>query len=229
MLFRSWLVDISPPQPVQRQGFLGIRFAFHPGTTTAPAIPVFSVIVDELSVDLARDPQQVSVDLERKEWQMVDIPFTAYDLPNDYGDGLRDQVDIVDSIRLEGNMTGVFYLDNIRIAASFADLPLNTAVVEEQDNGGPQGFRLEQNYPNPFNSETVIRYGLPADGPVELAVFNTDGQHVATLVKGLRRAGNYALRWDGRDNRARTVASGIYIYRLRAGELMQTQKLTLLR
>ena len=75
----------------------------------------------------------------------------------------------------------------------------------------------------------LFRSGLPADGPVELAVFNTDGQHVATLVKGPRRAGNYSLRWDGRDNRARTVASGIYIYRLRAGELMQTQKLTLLR
>jgi len=227
--FSPWSVDIVPPSPINRQGFLGVRFAFHPGQVEVPAIPILSVIIDELSVDLVRDPDQVSVDLTKSEWQMVDIPFTAFDQLNFYGEGLRDQVDAVDSIRIEGNMTGIFYLDNIRVAASFVDPPPFTAVVEERDEQQPQDFGLGQNYPNPFNSETVIRYSLPQDGPVELAVFNMDGQHVATLAQGQRQAGAYTLRWDGRDNKGQAVASGIYLYRLRAEGWTQTHKLTLLR
>jgi flagellar hook assembly protein FlgD len=56
-----------------------------------------------------------------------------------------------------------------------------------------------------------------------------DGQHVATLAQGQRQAGAYTLRWDGRDNKGQAVASGIYLYRLRAEGWTQTHKLTLLR
>ena len=227
--FTPWSVEIVPPEAVIRKGFIGVRLAFHPGEIEIPAFPILSLTIDGLSVALVQNPDEDMVNLEHRQWQQVDIPFTMFDQENKYGEGLRDQVDAIDSITLNGNLTGVFYLDNIRIAASFVDLPPPTAVVEERGESQPQNFNLGQNYPNPFNSETVIHYALPEAGTVELAVFNMEGQHVTTLVKGERRSGDYTLRWDGRDNQEREVASGIYLYRLRVGEWMQTRKLTLLR
>ena len=89
---------------------------------------------------------------------------------------------------------------------------------------------MEQNYPNPFNSGTVIRFALSERRDIELSVFNLAGQQVATLVDGVRAAGVYALHWDGRDDDGRPLASGVYLYRLRAGEQqVETRKLLLLR
>ena len=66
-------------------------------------------------------------------------------------------------------------------------------------------------------------------GSVELAVFNLTGQRVATLVDGVRNAGTYTVGWDGRDNSGRGLASGIYLYRLRTGQQVQSRKLLLLQ
>jgi len=89
---------------------------------------------------------------------------------------------------------------------------------------------LEQNYPNPFNSSTVIRFALPTSQDVELAIYNLAGQKVATLVDGTRQAATYTVRWDGRDVSGHDLASGVYLYRLRAGgEQVQTRKLVLIR
>jgi len=107
----------------------------------------------------------------------------------------------------------------------------NTAVTETFVATLPQDFILDQNYPNPFNSSTVIRFALPTSADVELAVYNPTGQQVATLVNGLRQAGAYTIHWDGRDDRDRELASGIYLYRLqtRDGTQIETRKLLLLR
>ena len=104
-----------------------------------------------------------------------------------------------------------------------------TAVVEVRDESLPQSFTLSQNYPNPFNPETTIRFDLPRSEEIDLAVYNLTGQKVATLAHGLREAGTYTLRWDGQDNDGRELASGVYMYRLEAGERMETRKLLLLR
>ena len=94
----------------------------------------------------------------------------------------------------------------------------------------PLNFALGPNYPNPFNSATTIRFVLPASEDVELAIFNLAGQQVATLVDGVREAGAYAVRWEGRDDDGRELASGVYLYRLHAGERqVETRKLLLLR
>jgi len=87
----------------------------------------------------------------------------------------------------------------------------------------PQGFVLEQNYPNPFNPKTAISYQLSPTGQaaasrVELAVYNLLGQKVRTLVQARQPAGRYEVTWDGRDDTGREVGSGVYIYRLRAGD-----------
>ena len=105
----------------------------------------------------------------------------------------------------------------------------NTAIVEAYAATVPDHFKLQQNYPNPFNSSTIIRVVLPTNVEVDLAVYNLAGQKVATLVAGARQAGTYTLHWDGHDDGGRELASGAYLYRLRAGERMETRKMLLLR
>jgi len=90
--------------------------------------------------------------------------------------------------------------------------------------GIPAEFELSQNYPNPFNPSTTIRYGLPSRSHVTLTVFNILGQQVATLVEGEMEAGYHEAVFD-----ASRLASGVYLYRLQAGDFVQTKRLVLLR
>jgi len=90
-------------------------------------------------------------------------------------------------------------------------------------------FELPQNYPNPFNPETEISYSLPNDSYVKLAIYNIKGQKVKTLVNGFETAGYKAIRWDGTDETGQKVASGIYFYRLEAGDFTQTRKMVLMK
>ncbi len=80
-----------------------------------------------------------------------------------------------------------------------------------------------------LNPETTIRFDLPSSGEAELSLFNLTGQRVAKLIRGFREMGSYTLRWDGTDDAGRALASGMYIYRLTAGDRVETRKLMLLR
>ena len=95
--------------------------------------------------------------------------------------------------------------------------------------GLPEGPQLQQNAPNPFNSQTVISWFLLQDGPSRLEVYALTGQRVAVLSQGPQKAGLYRLRWDGRDDQGRPLASGVYLYRLVTSQGVHTRKLTLLR
>jgi hypothetical protein len=90
--------------------------------------------------------------------------------------------------------------------------------------GRPGQFRLEQNYPNPFNPSTTIHYTLPAALQVTLTVFNTLGQQVAAPVDEFQGAGSHEAHFGGEG-----LASGVYFYRLKAGDLVATKRLILLR
>jgi len=96
--------------------------------------------------------------------------------------------------------------------------------VKEKELGQPNTYRLAQNYPNPFNPSTTIRYGLAKSGHVTLKVFNLYGQEIATLVNETKSAGEYKIQWNPNN-----VPCGVYMYRLRAGEFVQTRKLVLLQ
>ncbi len=93
----------------------------------------------------------------------------------------------------------------------------------------PDKFSLDQNYPNPFNPETEISYSIPSGSHVTLEVYNITGQKVVTLIDGYQEAGRHTARWDSRDEQGDGVASGIYLYRLTAGEYTQTRKMTLMK
>jgi hypothetical protein len=95
--------------------------------------------------------------------------------------------------------------------------------------GIPEDYGLLQNYPNPFNPETEIRFQLPEAGQVMVKIFNINGEEIRTLLNGQYEAGYHRVRWDGKDKNGNAVASGVYLYELRAGSFSQVRKMSLLR
>jgi len=93
----------------------------------------------------------------------------------------------------------------------------------------PNDFSLLQNSPNPFNSKTVIRYQLPRNGTAKISIFNLLGQKVRTLMDERKPMGYYTVCWDGKDDNGRTMASGIYFYKMKAGEFTDIKKMVLLK
>ncbi len=95
---------------------------------------------------------------------------------------------------------------------------------EDEVQSIPKTYSLGQNYPNPFNAVTKISYTLPRDSQVKLEIYNILGQRVTTLVEGKQKSGYKTTVWD-----ANLFASGIYFYRLRAGDFMETRRMILLK
>ena len=111
------------------------------------------------------------------------------------------------------------------VAAFLQEPP--TVVAEEASDVRPAGFSLEQNYPNPFNGRTTITYELPKPGGVELTLYDLLGQPVRRLVSEYRGAGSHQVSWDGADDEGNPVASGVYLYRLKSGNLQRARRLVL--
>jgi len=105
--------------------------------------------------------------------------------------------------------------------------------VKDDPKGGvsgiPKAFNLSQNYPNPFNAVTVISFAMPKAGHVNLEVYNILGQKVKDLVNEKVTAGYKKVVWDGKDNSGKTVASGVYFYKLRTEGFVEVMKMTLLK
>jgi photosystem II stability/assembly factor-like uncharacterized protein len=104
-----------------------------------------------------------------------------------------------------------------------------TGIINDKGPGIPSNFSLEQNYPNPFNPNTTIEYSIPNylqgnSSLVQLKVYNLLGKEVATLVNSYQPAGNYKVNFNGT-----AFASGVYFYRLKAGNYIETRKLILMK
>jgi hypothetical protein len=93
----------------------------------------------------------------------------------------------------------------------------------------PTTFSLEQNYPNPFNPPTEILYSIPQNARVSLIIYNTLGQKVRTLVAAPQAAGSYVVSWDGRNDAGERIASGLFIYQLKAGDRVATKKMLMMK
>ena len=102
------------------------------------------------------------------------------------------------------------------------DGTVNYSTTIEVDLNGVTSFSLEQNYPNPFNPSTVIAYQLPVTGFVRLKVFDVLGNEVAVLVNENKPAGSYEVNFD-----AGSLSSGVYIYKLQAGDFVSVKKMLL--
>ena len=109
------------------------------------------------------------------------------------------------------NTLQVYYLSSVGIKA-------------EKDNMNPSDFSLSQNYPNPFNPSTSIKYSIPKQSNVTIKVFDVLGREVSTLLNKEQPQGNYSIEFD-----ASNMTSGVYFYRIQAGQFVDTKKMILLR
>ncbi len=105
----------------------------------------------------------------------------------------------------------------------------NVTGVDGDNFNIPGMFTLNQNFPNPFNPETVISFSLDKPGDVTLAVFDILGRRVTTLYQGYLAAGQHQFRWNGTDEYANGVASGVYFYRLSSEQVSLTRKMALMK
>jgi len=120
--------------------------------------------------------------------------------------------------------------EDARLLAAFPDLerpmPSNFSAPDTQDS--IPGFSM-QNSPNPFNDRTVISYTLPSDAQVALTIYNVRGQKVKNLLDEFQTAGAKRVLWDGTNKNGEKVASGVYFYRLEAGNMKATKRMVLVK
>ena len=224
--FVAFLPIPEPADGEESEGANDITFAppgFPPGLNNGLFVGFHGEFSDA-GPDNAENPL-VYVDLESGEYfHFVDTDQAGIG----HLDGLlatRDALYVADlstvgSLGNSGFNNGVIY--QIKSLAS-------TAVQEVATGDVPDAFELAAAYPNPFNGSTLIRFSLTRNQEIEVAVYNMAGQKVLSLVDGFREAGSYTLRWDGRGQYGQSLGSGIYLYRLRAAEQVQSRKLVLLR
>ncbi|MFQ5649853.1 MAG: PKD domain-containing protein [bacterium] len=106
------------------------------------------------------------------------------------------------------------------------------AVITDVHSGSgtlPDRFVLNPNFPNPFNPGTQISYALPRQASVRIDIYDLLGRQVRTLVDETMPAGRHAIVWDGRDQHGQAAASGVYIYRIRAGEFVESRRMLLVK
>ncbi len=122
----------------------------------------------------------------------------------------------------DGNLTAGKY--QYRLKQIDFDGTFEYSNIVEVEIGVPSKFELSQNYPNPFNPSTKISYSVPKSGYVSLKVYNALGQEVASLVNGIKEAGIHSIEFN-----AVNLNSGIYFYKLEAGNISQVKKMMLIK
>jgi len=119
---------------------------------------------------------------------------------------------------------------NIKFAAMNIDTSALEWIVSSEDPTVPKPVAmLSQNFPNPFNPSTTIKFSTPKAGQVNLSVYNVRGQRVKTLVNEVMPAGQQSVTWNGDDNNSRSVASGVYFYKLEADGRTEVKRMVLMK
>jgi Zinc carboxypeptidase/Secretion system C-terminal sorting domain len=120
-------------------------------------------------------------------------------------------------------ITGVYAKNDSTTNINVLLNPITTG-ISKNGNDIPSEYNLYQNYPNPFNPATTINYDLPNSGFVKLAVYNVLGKEIAVLVNEKQSAGKYVVQWD-----ASSYPSGVYFYRIIAGDFTETKKMVMIK
>jgi hypothetical protein len=113
------------------------------------------------------------------------------------------------------------------VATANTDSP--TPIKEKPSDVLPASLSLLQNYPNPFNPSTTIEYAVPVRSQVTVTIFNVLGEQVKTLVNEVQSAGTYTVEWDGLNAAGKKAATGVYLYRIQAGDVSETKKMLLVK
>ncbi len=171
-----------------------------------------------------------------REWTEGQSGRWAAVLPNELPDGIRriEERSILDGFEVNSitSENGI-WADGISTVNPFGGsespiiLDLVSAVpINDGNSETPAEFVLKQNYPNPFNPATSITYGLPEASHVKLEVYSVNGQLVTTLQNGMQSAGFHTVTFDSRNV---SIASGVYLYRIEAGNHIQVKKMLLVK
>jgi hypothetical protein len=195
----------------------------------APLAPTgFEVVYAPAGVDL--------------KWKMLDDPANAdvveykvyRSTTADFVPGPENLIATVQTPAYVDNSVtfGVDYYYKVNAIDKSGNQSLFTQVVVvsvEETGGIPTEFALNQNYPNPFNPSTEIRFAVAKESNVRLSVYSLSGELVATVLNGTLSAGNYRISWNGTTDAGTAVSSGVYLYRLQAGDFVSTRKMVLLK
>ena len=211
---QGWALQLQRSAPLDITGYKSLRLAlFFDEIAVADPNWLLLFINDRPPQSLlTADRETGGVQFDRTGWQIVEIPLRDFKLRRPY----------IESLQFKGRFAGQFYIDDLGLVADpsthIADAPPL-----------PTAAQLHPGYPNPFNGETVLGFTLPGSGPVDLAIYNIQGQRVATLIAETRTPGLHSARWDGRDEQGHLLATGLYFARLQIGQQVATRKLLLLR
>lgn len=139
------------------------------------------------------------------------------------GGGQSDNILIaIDKSTAQGSIVGPI---GVLAVSGLAFGPSVAVSVERSPNAVPRSVALEPNYPNPFNPSTTIGFTLPHASEVRLAIYNVRGQLVQTLVSGLIGEGHHRAVWNGTDRHGDRVATGLYLFRMWAGDFVAVRKM----
>ena len=128
----------------------------------------------------------------------------------------------------ESNFYRISAVDHAGNKSDFSDVVDITVLATDLDLI-PEVFALHQNFPNPFNPTTTIKYDLPEDAVVTISIFDLMGRKIKSFGNEMQVAGYRSIRWDATNSFGETVAAGMYIYTIQAGNFIQTRKMVLLK
>ena len=140
-----------------------------------------------------------------------------------------------DEYGVEENTTYYYWIECIDNAGDTESIgPVSLFIPEGIVNNGtpasPDDYGLKQNFPNPFNPDTRISFALEEDGPAQITIYNLKGNKIKTIFDGIVEANMVqSAYWDGKDENGKTVATGVYLYRLRTNSTNYTKRMLLMK
>jgi hypothetical protein len=158
----------------------------------------------------------------------------VYEDPRKMFTNAQFETNIISDLIVSGSrkpgLKSFIQLRRSNVASQLNTLGVNCEVGILNENSIVKTFDLLQNYPNPFNPTTQIEYSLYKSGNVSLIIYNNLGEEIASLVDNLyQTSGNYILEWNGRNNTGAVVPTGVYFYKLKAGDNSVTRKILLIK
>jgi hypothetical protein len=191
-----------------------------------PDIPLIQgqAYVMEFDARAINSPRVIEIEVKKEGWPFTNYSKKGYTFITTQMNHYRHEFEMEEEsqnnsqivINVGGSDIGVV-VDNISLK-----LPITS--IDDPKKNTPLDYRLADNYPNPFNPRTIINYELPITNKVDLSIYNNLGQKIVTLINKQQKAGYYQVEWD-----ATNFASGVYYYRLQAGEFHDVKKMILIR
>ena len=204
---------VSPPLNFNSNSDYVLNFytLYHPVYQTSASIKLFDCIDALDKCELLWDSSNENDDGNGYAWRKTTVDLSRY----------KNSSNIQLVWQYVGKNGAFVALDGISIKKKGKVKDITTTLFKK--------YVLHQNYPNPFNLHTNIQYTIPDLVEVKLYIYNITGQRVAILIDQTQNAGSHLISWDGCDSNGRSLASGIYLYQLQAGDFKKTNSMVLLK